>query len=291
MELNMKQISFSETLFGPLQPQANKINYDYHIRSIDFPLPHNHNDYWEFSILTEGSVYNILNGKKILCESPCVFYSTTKDQHSVKKASETKIRLINLIVRDNAIVNIINSLSGNTLDSFYSGNHIYPIEQQTIDNINSILSKANLLQQEQINMHDNLICSAVLLIVQYIYQQKISETTYDDASINDFYKNLNKIMSNPDFPTYTVSDLCSLLSYSRMQLNRIFKSQFNTSPHDYLIKMKFTYAKSLLTSTDMGIKEIAFSIGYSSVSQFHTAFKKMFGITPKEFRKLYQKND
>ncbi|MBE5742471.1 MAG: helix-turn-helix transcriptional regulator [Clostridiales bacterium] len=55
--------------------------------------------------------------------------------------------------------------------------------------------------------------------------------------------------------------------------------------------MKFTYAKSLLSSTDMGIKEIAFSVGYSSVSQFHTAFKKMFGFTPKEFRKLCEKTD
>ena len=291
MEGNMKQISFSETLSGPLRPQADKINYDYHIRSIDYPLPHNHEGYWEFSILAEGSLYNVLNGKKILCESPCVFYATTKDEHSLKKASEKNFLLINLIVRESAIINIINSFSGNTLDAFYSDNHIYPIEQQTIDKINSILSKANLLQLEQIHMHDNLICSAVLLIVQCIYQQKISETTYDDASINDFYKTLNKIMSNPDFPTYTVKDLCTLLSYSRMQLNRIFKSQFNTSPHEYLIKMKFTYAKSLLSSTDMGIKEIAFSVGYSSVSQFHTAFKKMFGITPKEFRKLYQKNN
>ena len=287
----MKQISFSETLFTPLQPQSNKLNYDYHIKSVEYPLPHKHNGYWEFTILTEGSLYNTLNGKKILCESPCVFYATTKDEHSVKKASEKKFRLINLIVRDHAIINMINSFSGNTLDSFYSGNHIYAIDQTTVDKINSVLSIANLLQLEQVNMRENLICSAVLLIVQHIYQQKISETTHDDVNLNTFYKNLNKIMSNPDFPTYTVNDLCSLLSYSRMQLNRIFKSQFNTSPHNYLIKMKFTYARSLLSSTDMGIREIAFSVGYSSVSQFHTAFKKMFGITPKEFRKLHQKYD
>lgn len=287
----MEQISFSGTLFPPLKTQASKVNYDYHIRTSEYPLPHGHNDYWEFCILTEGSIYNILNDKKFLCESPCVFYATTKDEHYIKKASEKKIRIINLIVKDHAIINMVNSFSGNMLDSFYSGNHIYPIEQQIIDKISSILSKANLLQLEQIHMRDNLICSAVLLIVQYIYQQKISEITYTDAGLNDFYKNLNKIMSNPDFPTYTVKDLCSLLSYSRMQLNRIFKSQFNTSPHNYLIKMKFTYAKSLLSSTDMGIKEIAFSVGYSSVSQFHTAFKKMFGVTPKEFRKLCAQND
>ena len=279
MEQNMKQISFSET------SQTDKVNYDYHTRTSDFPLSHGHKDYWEFIILSEGSLYNILNGKKILCESPCVFYSTTKDVHSIKKANEKRFQLTNLIVREHVIINMINSFSGNMLDYFYFGNHIYPIDQQIIDKITSILSKANLLQLEQINMRDNLICSAVLLIVQCIYQQKISETTYDDPNLNNFYKNLNRIMSNPDFPTYTVNDLCTLLSYSRMQLNRIFKSQFNTSPHNYLIKMKFTYAKSLLSSTDMGIKEIAFNVGYSSVSQFHTAFKKMFGVTPKEFRK------
>lgn len=287
----MKQISFLETLSGPLRPHVDKINYDYHIRSIEYPLPHGHDDYWEFSILAKGSSYNFLNGKKILCESPCVFYATTKDEHSVKKASEKKFLLTNLIVKEAAIINMINSFSGNALDMFLSGNHIYPIDQETIDKMNSILSKANLLQSEQFAMHDNLICSVVLLIVQSIYQQKISEPTYDDPSINDFYKNLNKITSDPDFPTYTVNDLCSSLSYSRMQLNRIFKAQFNMSPHSYLIKMKFNYAMSLLSSTDMGIKEIASSIGYSSVSQFHTAFKKVFGITPKEFRKRCNQND
>ena len=281
----MEQISFMETLYAPLGPQANKVNYDYHTRTSDYPLPHGHKDYWDFSVLTEGSVYNFLNGKKILCESPCVFYATTKDEHSIKKASEKKFRLINFIVRDNAIINMLNNISGNMLDSFYFGNHLYPIEQTTIDKILSIISKVNFLQIEQINMRDNIICSAILLIVQNIYQQKISETTYDDPNLNDFYGKLNKIISDPNFPTYTVKDLCTLLSYSRMQLNRIFKSQFNTSPHNYLIQMKFTYAKSLLSSTDMGIKEIAFSVGYSSVSQFHTAFKKMFGVTPKEFRK------
>ena len=287
----MKQISFLETLSGPLRPHVDKINYDYHIRSIEYPLPHGHDDYWEFSILAKGSSYNFLNGKKILCESPCVFYATTKDEHSVKKASEKKFLLTNLIVKEAAIINMINSFSGNALDMFLSGNHIYPIDQETIDKMNSILSKANLLQSEQFAMHDNLICSVVLLIVQSIYQQKISEPTYDDPSINAFYKNLNKITSDPDFPTYTVNDLCSSLSYSRMQLNRIFKAQFNMSPHSYLIKMKFNYAMSLLSSTDMGIKEIASSIGYSSVSQFHTAFKKVFGITPKEFRKSCNQND
>ena len=281
----MEQISFMETLYAPLGPQANKVNYDYHTRTSDYPLAHGHKDYWDFSVLTEGSVYNFLNGKKILCESPCVFYATTKDEHSIKKASEKKFRLINFIVRDNAITNMLNNISGNMLDSFYFGNHLYPIEQTTIDKILSIISKVNFLQIEQINMRDNIICSAILLIVQNIYQQKISETTYDDPNLNDFYGKLNKIISAPNFPTYTVKDLCTLLSYSRMQLNRIFKSQFNTSPHNYLIQMKFTYAKSLLSSTDMGIKEIAFSVGYSSVSQFHTAFKKMFGVTPKEFRK------
>lgn len=283
----MHKISFSETLHLAFQSKVNKINYDFHIRTTDYPFTHGHNGYWEFTMLTEGSIYNIIDNEKFLCRSPCVFYATTKNEHCLKKANKSKIRYINLIVREKVAVNIINSLSENALDKFYYGKHCYPVTTKVLEEITNIISKAGLLQPEQYNMRDNLICSSFLLILQQIYFQKIEEIVFDGEEANDFVKKLNALMYNPKFPTYTVNDLCLYFSYSRTQLFRIFKTNFKYSPHDYLINIKFTYAKNLLTDTDMSIKEIAYAIGYSSITQFHRTFKQLFNTTPSKYRKAY----
>ena len=220
-----------------------------------------------------------------------MFYSTTKDEHCIKKTGKNKIRIVNLIVKESVITSLIKTLSGDTLELFYSGNHLYPLTQDVIDGVNGILLKASLLQTEQLSARDNLICSATLLILQQIYRQKIEESDYNDDETGLFYKKINLIMSDPKFPTYTVNDLCVLLSYSRMQLYRIFKTQFNESPHEYLVNIKFTYARNLLTSTDMDVKEIAAAIGYSSVPQFQSTFKKLFNTTPNKYRQTYLKSN
>lgn len=287
----MRKISFLDTIYTDFQSKAGKISYDFHIRNTDYPIVHGHKGYWEFTVLTEGSVYNVLGDEKIVCNSPCVFYATTKDEHCIKKASKGKIRIVNLIVKESAAVNLIGSLAGNMLDSFYNGNHLYPLSYKDVETINGIILKAGLLQTEQFDIRDNLICSATLLILQHIYSRKLEENDYKTDEANTFFKKFGAIMSDPKFPTYTVNDLCVLLSYSRMQLYRIFKTQFNVSPHDYLVHIKFTYAKNLLTSTDMGIKEIAATIGYASVPQFQSTFKKLFNTTPNKYRQTYLKNN
>ena len=76
-----------------------------------------------------------------------------------------------------------------------------------------------------------------------------------------------------------------------MQLYRIFKAQFNESPHEYSVNIKFTYARNLLIGTDLDVKEIAATIGYSSVPQFQSTFKKLFNTTPNKYRQTHLKND
>ena len=45
-------------------------------------------------------------------------------------------------------------------------------------------------------------------------------------------------------------------------------------------------AKKLILDGEMKIGEIAFSLGYSNASKFSVAFKDVYGILPKDYRKL-----
>ena len=54
---------------------------------------------------------------------------------------------------------------------------------------------------------------------------------------------------------------------------------------EYKAQQKMNYACQLLTETDAKVIEIATSLQYDSLSYFLNAFKKMYGMTPTEYRK------
>ena len=56
------------------------------------------------------------------------------------------------------------------------------------------------------------------------------------------------------------------------------------SDSDMLRERRLTMAANLLTSTNMGVKEVAYHVGYGHHSSFVRAFERRFGQSPKRYR-------
>ena len=68
------------------------------------------------------------------------------------------------------------------------------------------------------------------------------------------------------------------------QLIRQFKAVFQTTPHQYLNKVRLAHAKELLKVSDLQLSEITIGCGFENTSAFCRSFKKEFGVTPLYFR-------
>lgn len=68
------------------------------------------------------------------------------------------------------------------------------------------------------------------------------------------------------------------------QLNRLFTQQFNQTPHQYFESRKLTRAKTLIRSSPMAIKQVAFESGFASLSAFSRWFSQKTGQSPRAFR-------
>lgn len=82
----------------------------------------------------------------------------------------------------------------------------------------------------------------------------------------------------------SVEDIAQAADVSRTTLFRVFKSELNTTPADYLISFRISQAKKLLAETDLSITAVARSAGYEDNLYFSRAFRKLTGITPTEYR-------
>ncbi|WP_310602580.1 helix-turn-helix domain-containing protein [Anaerosporobacter sp.] len=86
----------------------------------------------------------------------------------------------------------------------------------------------------------------------------------------------------------SLDDLCNVSCYTKSHLCYLFKFYIGETPNKYFFQQKLKYATSLLSESNHVI-DIALKIGYNSHESFSRAFKKEFGMTPIEYRELYNK--
>ena len=83
-------------------------------------------------------------------------------------------------------------------------------------------------------------------------------------------------------PTYP--ELAREVCMSESKLSRGFREMYGTTIHSYVVSLRLEAALRLFREGDVGVSEVACWVGYSSPSHFSEAFKKRFGILPKEAR-------
>lgn len=81
-------------------------------------------------------------------------------------------------------------------------------------------------------------------------------------------------------------DLARLGQLSVRHFSRLFKLTTGITIANYVTRKRFEIAQEMLSRTRTPVKSIASLVGFSSVSNFTTAFKRLTGLTPSVFRHL-----
>lgn len=90
-----------------------------------------------------------------------------------------------------------------------------------------------------------------------------------------------------EFRTITVEALASRLFVDPSHLSRTFHRELELPPKQYITQTRLNCAVYYLTSTECPLQEIADMIGYSNYSNFYTAFRQRFGLSPDKYRRQY----
>jgi AraC-like DNA-binding protein len=80
-------------------------------------------------------------------------------------------------------------------------------------------------------------------------------------------------------------ELARRVGLSGNRLSQGFQEIYGHTPFAYLREMRLNRARRLFLETGMNVTEVAFSVGYNSLSHFSKSFSRQFGIHPCLFRK------
>ena len=85
-------------------------------------------------------------------------------------------------------------------------------------------------------------------------------------------------------PNISLISVAKYVGLSAAHFSTVFSQTVGHSFINYLTGMRIERAKELLTTTNMKLSSIAMEIGYNEPNYFSHVFRKLEGITPKEYR-------
>lgn len=102
-----------------------------------------------------------------------------------------------------------------------------------------------------------------------------------------YQKGMERVLSH--IAIYYADDLspeklADIVHISPTHFYRLFRQANGMSPQEYIVKVRIMEATYMLKASDRSIAEIAQACGFRSLSNFHTAFKRIVGKTPAQYR-------
>lgn len=88
-------------------------------------------------------------------------------------------------------------------------------------------------------------------------------------------------LHNEDFDCLA---LAVSLQLSRAHIHKKLKLQINLSTSEFIKCIRLKRSETLLSATELSIKEIAHKVGFSDPNYFTRVFSKMYNVPPSEFR-------
>ena len=82
-----------------------------------------------------------------------------------------------------------------------------------------------------------------------------------------------------------LEDMAADSNLSLSHFARLFKQTIGQSPYQFLMSYRIEQAKKMLDNPNKLIVDIAFNCGFSDQAHFSRVFKKIEGLTPKQYRK------
>jgi len=122
-----------------------------------------------------------------------------------------------------------------------------------------------------------------------------SEVQFNNVAHNGHHAEPRDIWQARRFIDKHLTERISLTEVARniginaTHLSEKFKKITGVKFVNYVSRNRFERACDLLDNVDLHISEIAFAVGFQSLSQFNRVFKRLSGKSPSEYRSLNSK--
>lgn len=152
----------------------------------------------------------------------------------------------------------------------------------------------------------NTIQTKILRLLEEIHSERFGKKTQIPLCVNDLVLHINRIIYEQDFPEsksgesslyerllayieehideeLSLDGLAEIFYVSKYHIAHIFKDNLGMSIHQYIMKKRLSLCKEALLG-NKSISKVYSAFGFGDYSSFYRAFKKEYGISPRDFK-------
>lgn len=125
------------------------------------------------------------------------------------------------------------------------------------------------------------VAKAIAYVEQYLQQ---SHSSIRQESNEDIFDEVLAYIGQNYAYEITLPSLAEKFNYNTSYFSELFKSKVGQTFVQYVSEIRMKHACRLLETTELGLSDIAELTGFSNASYFSSRFKKIFNISPSEYR-------
>lgn len=110
---------------------------------------------------------------------------------------------------------------------------------------------------------------------------------FTEHSENAVITEMIRYMENNLQSSLSLSTLAKKYHYTKEYLIKLFKDYTGNTPYSYWRRLRLKQSCRDLLLNNKSINQIAYEYGYASISSYTNQFKKLFGLSPSEYKSIY----
>lgn len=228
-------------------------------------------------------------GKNAICISNNSINST------IHLPAQARIAGISILCNKNFLTQFIDI---SILEACFSNYYYREIHEQQLEYLDAgyrALLYEIILEHQHHPFTNQFIYSRLLLLLEKLiinFYDKLNagslKTRMKSDEINIMMHTEAELLKDFSTPTPGINELAKMAGMSPTKFKMQFKNLFGLPVYEYFQKNRMLFAKQLLKQGDHTIQEVGTAVGYTNLGHFAAAFKKEFGLLPKDW--VYSEN-
>ncbi len=263
-----------------------------HTRYIGFPA-HTH-DYIEVMYMVQGKTTHIVNGDTIELKAGELLFMSCNTTQAIETCGREDIG-VNFIILPEFFDKTLPLLEND--DS--------PLKRFVIESLKGEHGMSSYLHFKvgDVLPIQNLLENLIWLLVNDAKGTRLIKQNTMGLLLMHLMSNTDHLkFQNPDqklkmeileyieenYVDGSLEELSQEIHYDFSMLSKLIKQRFGKNYTELVQEKRLAQAEFLLLSTNMSVADIGVKVGYENTSYFYRIFQKLYGQTPKQYRKTFK---
>ena len=251
----------------------------YNFKGIMQKFPNHFHDYYVIGFIENGKRYLSCKNKQYIIETGDLIVFNPGDIHTCEQIDDRALDYRCINIKKDVMKKITFEITGKEYLPNFMEFVLFRNE------LTSSLKELHLMiMEEERNLKKEELFLFIIEQLIREYSNPVSEMTIQEASAE--IKTVCDYLENNYMENITLNQLSNLTGLSKYYLLHSFTKQKGISPYNYLQTIRIGKAKKMLEQGVAPI-DVAFKTGFTDQSHFTNFFKKLIGLTPKQYMNIF----